>query len=94
MRGEAGRLRIGDVLGDVEVEVDADTLEEIVVERDEADFDRHLQILHPPQLLQEIDDLLVDLLRLADDQAQVRRCGGNTAFVRRCGPMLRAKRSV
>ena len=31
---------------DVEVEVDADPLEEVVVERDEADFDRDLQVLH------------------------------------------------
>ena len=56
---------------DVELEVDADPLEEVVVERDEADFDRDLQILHPAQLLQQVDDFLVDFLRLADDQAQV-----------------------
>ena len=60
-----------DVVVDVEVEVDADPLEEVVVERDEADFDRHLQVLQPPQLFQQVDDFLVDFLRLADDQAQV-----------------------
>ena len=64
-------MRILRVLRDVEVEVHADPLEEVVAERDEADFDRHLQVLHAPQLLQQIDDLLVDFLRLADDQAQV-----------------------
>ena len=60
-----------DVVVDVEVEVDADPLEEVVVERDEADFDRHLQVLQAPQLLQQVGDLLVDVLRLADDEAQV-----------------------
>ena len=59
------------VVLDVEVEVYADPLEEVVVQRDEADFDRDLEVLQPPQLLQEIDDLLVDLLRLADDEAEV-----------------------
>ena len=56
---------------DLEVEVHADPLEELVVQRDEADFDRHLQVLQAPQLFQQVDDLFVDLLGLADDQAQV-----------------------
>ena len=34
-------------------EVDADPLEEVVVERDEADFDRDLQILQAAQLLEQ-----------------------------------------
>ena len=38
-------LREARVVVDLEVEVDADPLEEVVVERDEADFDRHLQVL-------------------------------------------------
>ena len=57
---------------DVHLEVDADLLEEVVVERDVADFDRDLQILQAAQLGQQVGDLLVDFLRLADDQAQVR----------------------
>ena len=61
------------VVIDVEVEIDADPFEEVVVQRDEANFDRHLQVLQPPQLVQQIGDLFVDFLRLADDQAQVRR---------------------
>ena len=87
-------VRIGDVLGDVEVEVDADPLEEAVAERDEADLDRDLQVLHPPQLLQQIDDLLVDFLRLADHQAQVRRRGGDIALAAVVVPGRRATRSA
>ena len=60
-----------DVVVDVEIEIDAHSLEEVVVERDEPDLNGHLQVLHPPQLLQEIDDLLVDFLGLADHQAEV-----------------------
>ena len=37
---------------DVHVEVDADPLEEAVVEADEANFDRDLQILQAAELLQ------------------------------------------
>ena len=55
------------------LEVDADLLEEVVAERDVADFDRDLQVLQAAQLIQQVDDLLVDFLRLADDQAQVGR---------------------
>jgi hypothetical protein len=88
-------LRIGDDLLDwVEVEVHADPLEEVVVEGDEADFDRDLQVLHPPQLLQQIDDLLVDFLRLADDEAEVRGRGGDRCLCRRCGPTSWARRSA
>ena len=64
---------------DVEVEVHADPLEEVVVEGDEADFDGDLQVLQPPQLLQQVDDLLVDFLGLADDEAQVGLEGGDRA---------------
>ena len=60
-----------DAAVDVEVEVDTDPFEEVVVERDEANFDRDLQVLQPSQLFQQIGNLLVDFLRLADDQAQV-----------------------
>ena len=62
---------------DVGVEVDADPLEEAVVEANEADFDRDLQILQPAQLLQQVGDLFVDGLRLADDQAEVRGEGAD-----------------
>ena len=68
---ETGRRGILIVGGDIEVEVHADVLEEAVAERDEADFDGDLKVLHAPQLLQQVDDLLVDFLRLADDQAEV-----------------------
>ena len=57
---------------DVQVEVDADPLEEAVVEPDEADFDRDLQILQAAELLEQVGDFLVHGLRLADDQAEVR----------------------
>ena len=72
-------VRPVDVVVDVEVEVDADPLEEVVVERDEADFDGDLQVLQPPQLLQQVGDFLVDFLRLADDQAEVGLEGGDRA---------------
>ncbi len=65
-----GLERLVDVVVDVEVEVDADPLEEVVVQRDEADFDGHLQVLQPAELFEQVDDLFVDLLRLADDQAR------------------------
>ena len=74
-----GEALSGDVGVDVEVEADADPLEEVVVQRDEADLDGNLEVLQTPQLLQEVGDLLVDLLRLADHQAQVRFEGGNGA---------------
>ena len=62
--------------------------------RDEADLDRDLQVLHPPQLLQEIDDLLVDLLRLADHQAQVRGRGGDIPLAAVMVPRRVATRSA
>ena len=72
----SGDVRIGrdaGVVVDVEVEVDADPLEEVVVQRDEPHLDRHLQVLQAAELFQQVGDLLVNVLRLADDQAQVRR---------------------
>ncbi len=42
----------------------------------EADFDRDLQILQAAQLLEQVGDLLVDRLSLADDEAEV---GGERA---------------
>ena len=56
----------------VEVEVDADPLEEPVGDGDEPDFNRHLQVLQPAQLVEQVGDFLVHLLRLADDEAQRR----------------------
>ena len=76
------------VVVDVEVEVDADPLEEVVAERDEAHFDRHLQVLQTAELFEQVGDFLVHVLRLADDEAQVRletHHGARTAdFVPRC----------
>ena len=66
-------VELRNVVLNVEVEIDADRFEEVVVDRDEPAFDGHLQILQPPQLLQQIADFVVHLLRLTDDQAQ-RRC--------------------
>ena len=45
---------------DVHIEVDADPLEEAVVEPDEADFDRDLQILQAAKLLEQVGDFFVD----------------------------------
>ena len=59
------------VVVDAQVEIDADPLEEVVGQRDEADFDRHLQVLQAAELLEQVGDLLVNFLRLADDEAQV-----------------------
>ena len=56
---------------DVEVEVDTDPLEERVGERDEPHLDRDLEVLEAAELFEEVRDLLVHLLRLADDEAQI-----------------------
>ena len=87
---QVGADRWGRSFVDVEVEVDADPLEEVVVERDEADFDRDLQVLSAAQLLQQVDDLLVHFLRLADDQAQVVANSANRARSADFVPGLRA----
>ena len=72
--GHGGHVeRVTDVGLDVEVEVDTDPLEEGVVEADEPNLDRHLEILETAELLEEIGDLVVHFLRLADNDAQVRR---------------------
>ncbi|NNJ27673.1 hypothetical protein LzC2_37810 [Planctomycetes bacterium LzC2] len=62
----------------VEVEVDADPLEELVGHRDESHLDRHLQVLQTTQLSQQFADLLVHGLRLANDQGE----GGFTGLQR------------
>ena len=54
---------------DLEVEVDADQLEEGVVDRDEPDFDRDLKVLEPAELAEQVGDLVVDFRRVLDDQA-------------------------
>src|SRR6185312_337610 len=64
-----GRLLAHGIRLDVEVEIDADLLEEVVADGDEPDLDRDLQVLEPPELLEQLGDLLVDLGRVADDQA-------------------------
>ena len=56
---------------DVEIEVDTDAFGERIVERDEPHLDRHLQVLQPPQLIEQVGDLFVNLLRLADHQAEI-----------------------
>ncbi len=53
----------------VEVEVDLDLLEEVVADGDVADFDRHLQVLEPAELLEEVRRFPGGLRwRLADDR--------------------------
>ncbi len=52
-----------------EIEVHADLLEEVILDGDEADLDRDLQVLEPPQLTEQVGHLVVDLRRVADDQA-------------------------
>ena len=56
----------------VEFEVDPDSFEESIADRDEANFDGHLQILQSTQLIEQVCDLFVNLLSLADHQAQCR----------------------
>ena len=69
-------MRHDRLVDDVHIEVDADPLEEFVVQPDEADFDRDLQILQAAKLLQQVGDFFVNGLRLADDEAEV---GGERA---------------
>src|SRR5690606_23483058 len=54
----------------VEVEVDPDLLEEFVADRDKPHLDGDLKILEPAELFQKIRDLLMNLLRLPNHQAQ------------------------
>src|SRR5262249_27024599 len=56
----------------VKIKIDSHLLEEIVFQSDEAHFNRDLQVLQAAQLLQQVRNFLIDLLRLADDQAQDR----------------------
>ena len=79
---------------DVHVEVDADPLEEAVVEPDEADFDRDLQILQAAQLLEQVGNFFVDGLSLADDEAEVGGEGADFGLAAAVfGPGVGAKRS-
>jgi hypothetical protein len=78
--------RLVDAGLDVEVEVDADPLEEGVVQGDESDLDRDLEVLEPPQLFEQVGDLLVYLLRLADDEREVRFELTNRAVAAAVGP--------
>ena len=64
---------------DVEVEVDGDVLEERVAEGDEPDLDRDLQVLEPAELPEQVGDLVVDLGRVADDQADAEKERGDRA---------------
>ena len=68
LHGERGVLADG--LGvDLEVEIDADRLVEVIAQGDEPDFDRDLEVLEPAELAEQVGDLVVDLRRVADDQA-------------------------
>ncbi len=60
---------------DIEVEVDADLLEEVIADRDEPDFNRNLEVLEPPQLPEQVGDLFVDFRRVLDDQTQTQEEG-------------------
>ena len=73
----------------VEVEIDADAFEEVIGQRNEPHFDGDLQILHASQLIEEIGDLLVNFLGLADDEAQVRFKSLDGAFTAVFGPGFR-----
>ena len=44
-------------------------LEEGIVDRDEPDFDRHLKVLEPAKLAEQVGDLVVNFGRVLDDQA-------------------------
>ena len=80
------RTMLTDRVGlDIEVEVDADLLEEVIADRDEANFDRHLEVLEPPQLPEQVGDLFVDFRRVLDDQAQAQEEGHDrTGLPLRC----------
>ena len=76
------------------VEIDADPLEEVVGQRDEPHFDRHLQVLQAAKLLEQVRDLLVHFLRLADDQAQVGFKARDRARTAHVVPALRRNRAA
>ena len=56
------------VVVDVKVKVDTDPFKEVVVERDEANFDGHLQILESSKLFQQIGDFLMNSLCLPNHE--------------------------
>src|SRR5262249_30601411 len=69
---EGERAEPADRVGlDLEVEVHADSLEEVVADLDEPDLDGDLEVLEPPELPEEVNDLVVDLGGVADDQADI-----------------------
>ena len=69
-RPESGRLVLG-VVVDIKVEIHPDPFKEIVRKRYEADFNGHLQILHAAQLFQKVHYFFVNVLSLADHDAEV-----------------------
>ena len=53
----------------LEIEIHPDKLEEGIVDRDKPDFDRHLEVLQPAELAEQVSDLIVNFRRVLDDQA-------------------------
>src|SRR5690606_23855908 len=68
LRAEARAHRAANGVLDVEVEVDADELQEVVADGDEPHFDGHLQVLEPPELIEQLTDFVVYLLGLPHDE--------------------------
>src|SRR3954467_3137348 len=73
---------------DVEIEIDANSLEEVILERNEPHFNGHLQILQAAKLLKQVGNFLVNLLCLADDQTEVRLETVDRARAAHVGPAL------
>ena len=73
-----GALSTDRVRVDGEVEIHTDLLEEVVADRDEPDLDRDLKVLQPAKLFEEVGHLVMDLRRMANDQADAEeeRCDG------------------
>ena len=55
-------------VADIEVKVHTDSLEEVVLQSNEANFDRNLQVLLATQLVELVCDLVVNFLRVANDE--------------------------
>ena len=76
--GDCERSVLADRVGiDLEVEIHTNKLEECIIDCDESDFDRHLEVLEPTKLTQQVSDLVVNLRRMLDDQADAQEEGND-----------------
>src|SRR5262249_3263495 len=87
-RQEGNQIVQPGVVVDAELEIDADAFEEVVGQVDEADLERHLHVFKAEQVFMQIGNLLMHVLSLADDEAEVVFVTGDRARAADFGPAL------